>query len=567
MAINFPATGGQPTDGSFTYTAAGITYSWNGESWTSFGGGGPQGIQGIQGIQGTTGSGTQGTTGSVGLQGTQGSSGGPQGTQGIQGTTGSVGVQGTQGTTGSGTQGTDGSVGLQGIQGPAGIGTGGGSQGTQGIQGTTGSGTQGIQGSTGTTGSVGLQGTQGAAGIGTGGGSQGTQGIQGTIGSVGVQGTQGTTGSGTQGTSGSIGIQGTQGTQGPAGVGTGASSDKIAEGNTEAEVVDTGSDGHFKVTTEGVEKFRVSSTGKVGIGTTNPNSYSIFADNLVISGSSNEGITINSGISGNIQFNRPTDLPTTWRGKISYSNVADSLTLTTNTLTNVTGLTIDKNGNVGVQTFPNGIGNTFSSEFNVDGNATITGNVTAAQFVGDGSGLTNIIGVGSGVVVQEEGSPVGTASTINFVGSGVTATLSSGTATISIASGGGGGSIASRTTATSTILNAGVGSTSNITITGYKTYALLKAEVSNPAWVTLYCDTSSRTADSSRLITEDPAAGSGVIAEVITTSTPETVLFTPTTIGFNNDGTPSSNIYAKVVNRSGIVTSISVSLTIVQLES
>ena len=562
MAINFPATGGQPTDGSFTYTAAGITYSWNGESWTSFGGGGPQGIQGIQGIQGTTGSGTQGTTGSVGLQGTQGSSGGPQGTQGIQGTTGSVGVQGTQGTTGSGTQGTDGSVGLQGIQGPAGIGTGGGSQGTQGIQGTTGS--VGIQG---TDGSVGLQGTQGAAGIGTGGGSQGTQGIQGTIGSVGVQGTQGTTGSGTQGTSGSIGIQGTQGTQGPAGVGTGASSDKIAEGNTEAEVVDTGSDGHFKVTTEGVEKFRVSSTGKVGIGTTNPNSYSIFADNLVISGSSNEGITINSGISGNIQFNRPTDLPTTWRGKISYSNVADSLTLTTNTLTNVTGLTIDKNGNVGVQTFPNGIGNTFSSEFNVDGNATITGNVTAAQFVGDGSGLTNIIGVGSGVVVQEEGSPVGTASTINFVGSGVTATLSSGTATISIASGGGGGSIASRTTATSTILNAGVGSTSNITITGYKTYALLKAEVSNPAWVTLYCDTSSRTADSSRLITEDPAAGSGVIAEVITTSTPETVLFTPTTIGFNNDGTPSSNIYAKVVNRSGIVTSISVSLTIVQLES
>ena len=132
---------------------------------------------------------------------------------------------------------------------------------------------------------------------------------------------------------------------------------------------------------------------------------------------------------------------------------------------------------------------------------------------------------------------------------------------------GGGGSIASRTIATATILNSGVGSTSNITITGYKTYALLKAEVSVPAWVTLYCDTSSRTADSSRLITEDPAAGSGVIAEVITTSTPETVLFTPTTIGFNNDGTPSSNIYAKVVNRSGIATSISVSLTIVQLES
>ena len=131
----------------------------------------------------------------------------------------------------------------------------------------------------------------------------------------------------------------------------------------------------------------------------------------------------------------------------------------------------------------------------------------------------------------------------------------------------GGGSSISRTIVSQSTGSIGIGSTSNITITGYKSYALLKSEVSDPAWVTLYCDTSSRTADSSRLITEDPAAGSGVIAEVITTSASETLLFTPTTIGFNNDGTPSSNIYAKVVNRAGFTTSITVSLTIVQLES
>ena len=39
MAINFPNTSGQATDGTFTYVVAGITYSWNGESWTAAGGG------------------------------------------------------------------------------------------------------------------------------------------------------------------------------------------------------------------------------------------------------------------------------------------------------------------------------------------------------------------------------------------------------------------------------------------------------------------------------------------------------------------------------------------------
>jgi len=39
MAINFPSTAGQPTDGTFTYTVSGITYSWNGESWSAAGSG------------------------------------------------------------------------------------------------------------------------------------------------------------------------------------------------------------------------------------------------------------------------------------------------------------------------------------------------------------------------------------------------------------------------------------------------------------------------------------------------------------------------------------------------
>lgn len=37
MAINFPATSGQATDGSFTYTAIGITWAWDGTTWKSQG--------------------------------------------------------------------------------------------------------------------------------------------------------------------------------------------------------------------------------------------------------------------------------------------------------------------------------------------------------------------------------------------------------------------------------------------------------------------------------------------------------------------------------------------------
>ena len=66
----------------------------------------------------------------------------------------------------------------------------------------------------------------------------------------------------------------------------------------------------------------------------------------------------------------------------------------------------------------------------------VTGIITAIQFRGDGSGLTGVVGSGSGIIIEDEGSAVGTAGTINFVGSGVTSTLSEGTATVTISSGG-----------------------------------------------------------------------------------------------------------------------------------
>ena len=47
-------------------------------------------------------------------------------------------------------------------------------------------------------------------------------------------------------------------------------SDKITEGNTEAEVYDNGSDGRFTVKTEGSERLRITSDGNIGIGEVSP---------------------------------------------------------------------------------------------------------------------------------------------------------------------------------------------------------------------------------------------------------------------------------------------------------
>ena len=71
-----------------------------------------------------------------------------------------------------------------------------------------------------------------------------------------------------------------------------ASSDNITEGNTSAEVVDTGSDGHFKVITEGTEALRIDSSQRVGIGIISPTKQ------LHVSGTGQQNILLGSTDAG-----------------------------------------------------------------------------------------------------------------------------------------------------------------------------------------------------------------------------------------------------------------------------
>ena len=96
-------------------------------------------------------------------------------------------------------------------------------------------------------------------------------------------------------------------------VGTG---ELISKGNTKAQVVDTGSDGHFKVETEGTERIRIISNGYVGVGTDNPTElFDIQSDNsaelrlYTKASTSNATLNLRAGNSGNskIEFGDTAD--------------------------------------------------------------------------------------------------------------------------------------------------------------------------------------------------------------------------------------------------------------------
>ena len=228
-----------------------------------------------------------------------------------------------------------------------------------------------------------------------------------------------------------------------------------------------------------------------------------------------------------------------------------------------------------------------------------------------GSGLTmtgeTLSADASAITVQEEGSSLSTAATtLNFVGSNVTATGTGAVKTITIsdsdtqltteqvqdivgamfssntetnitatyqdsdgtidlvatASSG----LQSRATGQATSTGLANNAAGNLTIVAAKTYALHKIQTSHAAWVTLYTDTTARTNDAARTETTDPLPGSGIIAEVIT-SDGATQPITPGTIGWNNEGTPTTNAYVKVVNKSGSTADVTVTLHFVALEA
>ena len=88
----------------------------------------------------------------------------------------------------------------------------------------------------------------------------------------------------------------------------------------------------------------------------------------------------------------------------------------------------------------------------------VSGNVSATKFIGDGSGLDNVVADQAGIRLEENGSLVGTATTINFSTGIEVSTVSSGFATVTVTSADI-GFFSSNDTGIHTTSNIGIGTT------------------------------------------------------------------------------------------------------------
>jgi len=273
-------------------------------------------------------------------------------------------------------------------------------------------------------------------------------------------------------------------------------------------------------------------------------------------------------------------------GLATYANVAGISTYATSSGVSTTSGTANYATSSGVSTTSvtagyattAGISSAVSASININTTGIITAtsfsgsgsgltNLPAAQLTGtlpaiDGSALLNVTAAGTGIAIRDDNSNIGSATTVNF-GTGLDVTFSAGIATITAS----GGSLQSRTTVsgvTTSIANNGIGNTN---ITGFKSYGLMKVGLSTAGWLRLYTDSTSRTNDISRSVGEDPAPGSGVIAEVVTTGITTTQIISPFVMGGNLDNSPTTTIYAAIKNLSGSTQAITANLTILQLEA
>ena len=131
----------------------------------------------------------------------------------------------------------------------------------------------------------------------------------------------------------------------------------------------------------------------------------------------------------------------------------------------------------------------------------------------------------------------------------------------------GGGGAATRVNEAETTSSIADGASGNVAFSTLgKSFGLLKVTVDKECWVRIYSDTASRTADATRTQGTDPADGSGVIAEFIsTTSGTQVFKVTPSIIGWLDNS--ETTVPVAVQNNSGTTGTVQVTIDALKLES
>lgn len=104
----------------------------------------------------------------------------------------------------------------------------------------------------------------------------------------------------------------------------------------------------------------------------------------------------------------------------------------------------------------------------------------------------------------------------------------------------------SRTTIAHTTASLALDAVENFTVAVHPGWRCFRIVTSRAARVLLYRTAAQRTADISRLVTEDPTGDHGLLLEFITTAGDLDWALTPTVDLYSDDG--SSNFYGRIVN-------------------